>query len=707
MKIFNFFALFTFVVFFTLNIPAQESAPAEQQTAEQQPATTEQAPAEQPAPAEQQPAETSPEAAPAEQPVTTEQATAEQPAPAEQQPAETSPETSPAEQPATTEQAPVEEQPAPAEQQPAETSPEAAQAEQPASAEQAPAEQPAPAEQQTAEQQQSEEKPAAAEEKKDEEKKTAESKPKKNEKEENDKKIRDIEKRFWKGEVANIGANEIISPYNSAGLAAGVKFMDDALYLVIDPKFSMHFDGIITEPVSDKKLDLIFAIHAPFNIRVFSTDVNSNDGKVRFRKEDWDEWQDYLKILRYLQIGTSEDNLYFSLGSNFAQTIGHGTILKRYIPNHDSTFSTMSAKLNWYFDYAGFEALLGDVARGNIFGGLVFIKPFSAIGNYHARSVSFGYSFVADRNAPTKLKYENYLDYNADEYIDPLNPEDREPRIAVDSHGRPIVLEDEFLYMQGIDFEIKLFKNEKADLKIFADYSWFKNNFVKGGATLGFLGRFNLDEKNQHAIRIQLEGRYHHRSYLPSFFDTFYDVERIEMMTNIFGTGDFQPDGLSKYYHLQKDTKDMNKFIGSFYGEFSYSFKTWVSISLGYEALSWDGKKPKSHSIFAHLELPDLWIVKMMLSYYKRGFGSAKELFSDSHVSSLFRGVLRFQILPFLYINGYAGKHWTFWNAKNPRPHDNLEGHYISSWDLGGDVEFGWEWGRTGKEDKKKDQDKK
>lgn len=675
------FVLFTSILFAQETAPAEEPKPAEQQSVETSTeASPETSPAEQPAPAaeeskpaEQQPAETSPETAPTEQPAQA----AEEPKPAEQQPAPAAEEPKPAEQ----QPAQAAEEPKPAEQQPAQ----AAEEQKPAEQQPAKAEEPKPAEQQAAA---AEEKPADKDSKSDK-----------------DMRIREIEKTFWKGEVANIGANEIISPYNSAGLAAGVKFMDDELYLVITPKFSMHFDKLIKEPVSEKELDLIFGLHAPFNIRVLSTDINSNDGKVRFRTEDWDEWQDYLKILRYLQIGTSEDNLYLSIGSNFAQTIGHGTILKRYIPNHDSTFSTMSAKLNWYFDYGGFEALLGDVARGNIFGGLVFLKPFSAIGNYHARSVSFGYSFVADRNAPTKLKYEEYLDYNADQYI--TGDDDREPRIAVDSHGRPIVLEDEFLYMQGIDFEIKLFKNEKTDLKIFTDYSWFKNNFVKGGATLGFLGRFNLDEKNQHAIRIQLEGRYHHRSYLPSFFDTFYDVERIEMMTNIFGTDDFQPDGLSKYYHLQNDTKDMSKFIGSFYGEFSYSFRTWVSISLGYEALSWDGKKPKSHSIFAHLELPDLWIVKMMVTYYKRGFGSAKELFSDSHVSSLLRGVVRLQILPFLYINGYAGKHWTFWNAKNPRPHDNLEGHYVSSWDLGGDIEFGWEWGRSGKEDKNKKEEKK
>ena len=668
MKFFNLFALFTFITFFTCNVSAQESAPSDNQAAAEQTAEqpAENQPASQEPAAEQQPAEQQPVAAeqqPAEnQPVTQEPA-------AEQQPAEQQPVT---QEPAT-EQQPAEQQPVAAEQQPEEPK-------------------------QVAEQKPDENKAeeSASEQKPDDTKAADAKSDKDKEKEEKDKKIRDIEKKFWKGEVANIGANEIISPYNSVGLAAGIKLMDDELYLVIDPKFSMHFDKLIKEPVSEKELDLIFGIHVPLNIRVFSTDINNKDRrKVRFRTEDWDEWQDYLKILRYFQIGTSEDNLYFSVGSNFAQTIGHGTILKRYIPNHDSTFSTMSAKLNWYFDYAGFEALLGDVARGNIFGGLVFIKPFSAIGNYHARSVSFGYSFVADRNAPTKLRYEKYYEYNSSEYEHDYK---NVPRIAVDSQGRPIVEKDEFLYMQGIDFEMKLFKNEKADLKIFTDYSWFKKDFVKGGFTFGFLGRFNLDKKNQHAIRIQLEGRAHHDSYIPSFFDTFYDIERIEMMTNIYGAKDFQPDGYSKYWHLQNDSKD--KFVGSFYGEFSYSFKTWISLSVGYEKL------PKSSSIFAHLELPDLWIVKMMLSYYKRGFGSAKELFSDSHVSSLFRGVIRLQILPILYINGYAGKHWTFWNAKNPRPNDNLEGHYVSSWDLGADIEFGWEWGRTGKEDKNKKEKK-
>ncbi len=506
------------------------------------------------------------------------------------------------------------------------------------------------------------------------------------------------EKVFWKGELANIGSKEILSPYNSAGLSIGMSMIDSIYYLLINPKLSLRFE----------KVNLIFGIHVPLNIELFNTDITKNNNTFSFRTKDWDEWQDYLKILRYLQVGGSEDTFYFSIGSNFAQTIGHGSILKRYVPNHDSTFSTLSTKLNWYAKYGGFELLLGDVARGNIFGGLAFVKPFSGLGGYHAESASFGYTFVADRNAPKSLQYVNYYDMpdanKQPEMWDTINENlyggERVRRIDTDSKNRPIVTDHEFLYLQGIDFDFKIFKTEdkKVDIKTFLDYSWFKNDFERGGLTLGFLGRFNLDEKNQHGIRTQLEFRVHHDSYLPSFFDTFYDIERMEMLTNIYGKSGFQPDGRSKYYHLMNDSSD--KWVFSFYGEFTYSWKTWMALSLGYEQL------PSSFSLFAHFELPDLWILKTMLSYYRRGIDSPSAIFKEDRVSSLFRATVRLQVLPILYINGYVGKHWSFWSADNPRPNDNLEGHYISSWDWGFDLEFGYEWGRAGKgkkKDKKKD----
>ncbi len=536
-------------------------------------------------------------------------------------------------------------------------------------------------------------KPEAKEPVKDQELAKKEDDKKEGDKKEEEPKEKEKKKTFLKGEIANIGSKEIISPYSSAGVGIGMSMMDERYYLTINPKLSLRFN----------KIGLIFGIHVPLNIQLFNTDVTSDQEAFTFRTEDWDEWQDYLKILRYIQVGRSEDKFFFSMGSNFAQTIGHGTILKRYVPNHDATFSTLSTKLNWYCDYVGFEALLGDVARGNMFGGLVFVKPFSALGGYHAKSVSFGYTFVADRNAPTLMQYETYYgmpDPNTDPAAWDLINEttyggERVRRLDAGSKNRPIILDTEFLHVQGIDFEFKAYKNEKVDLKFFLDYSWFKNDFENGGFTGGFLGRFNLDQNKRHAMRLQLEFRGHSDTYLPSFFDTYYDVERIEMMTNIFGKKDFMPDGRSKYWHLMNDGS--GDWVFSFYGEFNYSWKTWMALSLGYEQLD------DSFSIFGHFELPDLWILKGMISYYRRGIGSASDIFTTDNVSTVFRGVLRLQVLPILYINAYVGKHWAFWSADRPRPNDNLEGHFVSSWDWGFDLEFGYEWG---KEDKKKKKDK-
>ncbi|HDT11619.1 MAG TPA: hypothetical protein ENN58_02650, partial [bacterium] len=417
------------------------------------------------------------------------------------------------------------------------------------------------------------------------------------------------EKEFIKGEIANIGSREIISPYNSAGIAIGMTMIDERYYLSINPKLALRFDSI----------GMIMGFHLPLNIELFNTDVTEQSSAFTFRTEDYDEWQDFLKIIRYIQVGGTEDKFHFSIGSNFAQSIGHGTIVRRYIPNNDSTFSTLSTRLNWYSDFGGFEALFGDVGRGNMFGGLAFVKPFGFFDHYFPKSVSFGYVFFADRNAPANLEYVKYHDMpdpnlngeDWDRVNETLYANERVRRIQHDSRNRPVITDTEFLHVQGLSFEFKSYKNDYVDIEHYFDYSWFKNDMSNGGFTKGILGRFNLDDKKKHAMRTQLEFRFHKDTYLPSFFDTFYDVERVEMMTNIFGRNNFTPDGRSKYWHLQNNGTGDIKF--SFYGELSYSLKSWVALSFGYEQL------PDSFSIFTHLELPDMWILKGMLSYSKRG----------------------------------------------------------------------------------------
>jgi len=195
------------------------------------------------------------------------------------------------------------------------------------------------------------------------------------------------EKKFVKGEIANIGARDIVYPYNSIGIGTGVTFIDQDIFLTLDPRFVYNKNDF----------NMLMAFHLPINIRMFSFDLNrAGEDNFTLRQEDWDEWQDYFRIIKYVQYGRSEDTLYASIGSNNAQSLGHGTIMKRYVPNFDPNFTKVSAKLNHYNDYLGFETVLGDVTDGNMFGALFFVKPLSWLakneGDYMPRSFSIGFT---------------------------------------------------------------------------------------------------------------------------------------------------------------------------------------------------------------------------------------------------------------------------------------------------------------------------
>jgi len=134
---------------------------------------------------------------------------------------------------------------------------------------------------------------------------------------------------------------------------------------------------------------------------------------------------------------------------------------------------------------------------------------------------------------------------------------------------------------------------------------------------------------------------------------------------------------------LNKENKELNF---SYYSEFTYSYKKHLAISFGLEKLT------ESYSIFGHIELPDLWIFKGMISYYQQGISSLDDMFNTTSISSVLRSAIRIEILPVLFINAYAGKEWSFWPPEKLRKNDSLQGHYISSWDANVELEIGYEW---------------
>ncbi len=510
--------------------------------------------------------------------------------------------------------------------------------------------------------------------------------------EEKEKEAKKEKKPFVKGEIANVGSREIIHPYNAIGVRTGLTRINDIYYLSIDPNTDFNlWDG-----------KLLMGYHLPFNIEIINTDITKNgeDSLFTLRSEDWDEWEDYLRVIKHFQYGRTEDQLFISMGSNFAYSVGHGTVMKRYVSNYDPSTTRIAGKFNYYNDYMGFETVVGDIPKFTTMGALLFVKPLSFFcKGYRCTSLSFGYTFAVDRKAPSKLGYVDYINYDNNDYFNGKNP--FPPRIESDPDfaNRPLVIDEGAVFVHGVDAEFKFYKDPYIDIKGFADYSWLQSTIKKeeicnrpdgkcqdpgGGFTFGLLGRFNIDEKRRHAIRTQVEYRLYEDSYVPSFFDTFYNVEQYEMLTNVFGQSNFRPDGRGKYARLLNEAE--GDLVHSFLLEFNYSFLEKFSLSAGIESLK------DSYNTFFHLELPDFYILKAMFSYYKRGMTSLGDTFDSTDVDTMMRGVLRIEVLPVLFINGHLGKQWVFWPEKKIREDDDLQGHFLAAWDWGLNIEIGYEY---------------
>ncbi len=487
---------------------------------------------------------------------------------------------------------------------------------------------------------------------------------------------------FVKGELANVGSYEIIYPYNSFGLRIGLVDIDEIYYISIDPNFSLYMKNFT------------MGLHLPFNVEAFNTaDYQGNSTRFTLRSEDWDDADDYLRIIKYITYGRSEDTFYASIGSNNARTLGHGTIMKRFMPNLDPNTARVSGKLNYYNEYFGFETVIGDISltsAPNIFGGLIFIKPLSFFKNdYRSQSLSFGYSMVVDISAPTSLNYVKYIDRpDIAPYPDGMG----DPRIASDPDdvNRPYVNSSEAIAVQGVDVEFKVYRDFHTDIKIYGDYSWISTPIpftgksgYGGGFTLGTLGRFNIDKARKHALRAELAYRIYQDNYIPSYFDQFYSVEKYEMLTNIYGKDNFSADGRGKLQLLDEDSNGSWK--NSVYMEVTYSLLDKLALSAGIEFFQ------GSASIYSHIEIPDFYIFKAMFSYYQRGITSFDTIAGGSDRTSLYRGVLRVEILPILYLNFYLGKNWVFWPESRVRD-DGLQGHYLSAYEWGFNLEFGYEF---------------
>ncbi|MBI3180769.1 MAG: hypothetical protein HYZ28_01360 [Myxococcales bacterium] len=462
---------------------------------------------------------------------------------------------------------------------------------------------------------------------------------------------------FVKGELSMfLGSDRLATKRSRVGASLGVDQVGLTLFALVEPQVDLR--------LLDRKLAI--GVGAPLRFEVVDLELAAAGQPQRrsgeFQAQDYDEVRDFAKVLKFITYGRKEDRVYLNVGQRYASSIGHGPIVRRYAPNIDVDVARVSAQLDAYNDYAGFELLTNDVMEWNLLAGLAFLKPLSFFSDSVAgKSLSIGLTAAADLSAPRRL------------LTDPATSTRQ-----LDGSGRLIATRAPVV-LAGIDAEVKVVKTREVDIKPYVDYSLLLDG--DGGLTVGALGRFNTGDQVVHAFRVVAELRYLGRRYQPSYFDTFYEVERY-----IAAEGprvNEQIQYLTKYQDVTSGSRPER--LG-YYVEGSWGIRGNVGFTLSLEGATSIEEK----NLVAHLEVPAVDFLQFFGSYYKRGFKNLSEVGSLDARTIIVAGG-RLKLLPFLFVNGHAFH--TFRMDKALRRYENTFG-----WAVNGEIGYEFDVKREGGE---------
>lgn len=430
------------------------------------------------------------------------------------------------------------------------------------------------------------------------------------------------------GELGNIGGVGLVPWKNRFGIIVGVERIGEVFYGAARPEINY------TRKIGTKDLSMSFGV--PVRFELLDNRLAEKWGNIgAFRNQDWDEVSDYARVLRFLRFGGKESRFFLDVNSFTANTIGHGVLLKRYNPNLNLNTTQVSLQLDAFGDYVGGETYLNNITGPSVMGVLLFLKPLSIIDrdNSFLRSFSLGITVVGDVNAPMRNRLDVYdVDGDGRRLTEiRVNQSTFQPEY----HGIGVI-------GYGLDLEFKLIDKRELDWKMYFDQSFLETGLpsdteqVKedgspytdamrsGGFTWGNLFRLNLGKKTVHALRFRTEIRNYDPNYLPSYFDTLYEIQRVQYFNGLH----------ERERDLQNDTKvqrvlgrDANgDRVNGVYVEGSWRAGNGLALSVG---LEWNDQTP-DNSLYIHAEVPRIGNWAFMASYQHRGAKDFGDIFALS-----------------------------------------------------------------------------
>ncbi|MCX7944076.1 MAG: hypothetical protein N2746_06165 [Deltaproteobacteria bacterium] len=457
---------------------------------------------------------------------------------------------------------------------------------------------------------------------------------------------------------SSIGAASIVGSKSNIGIKGGYLRLPEVPYEV-------HY--LHVEP----RIELLWtkfalSIQGPLNFKIY--DVQSGTDEMwKLRDKDWDEPSDFTKIIRFIKYGRKDDRLYINVTTLSSSTLGHGTIMRRYVPNVDIDHKKLGLQFDVNHNYLGFQSTISDFFGPPVFGIMPFVRPLAPFSNnLLASSLSIGLTFAADTDAPVTLKRINLPNYkfsfpNGKPYIN------RHNRLEYDST---------FLYLWGIDAHIKVVRTKKVDIKPYIDWSTLKDG--GWGFTGGILSRFAFGEKTRSFITLRTDYRTFQPNYEPTYFNTFYEFQKYQYFMPSFSDYDYR-----KGYYPTKREEILSRrgdMRHGYYLEFQYELSKYFSIGssienstgVTYSVLGKDGSqnpiKAGNGNFLLYLSLPLPYFLSAHFTYHKIAYTDIGNIVDFYESNTILLATIKFRPINLIGVYATLQESWQL---------DNWTGLYV------------------------------
>jgi len=388
-------------------------------------------------------------------------------------------------------------------------------------------------------------------------------------------------------------------------------------FLLISPRFDLNLG-----PVG-------LGLQVPLNLRVWDKDPQNDDDFLGIiRKEDWDEFSDYLKIIRYVRYGHKHTGLIYARVGEIAADLGHGTIMGRYMNNVDINTFRLGSQFDIYTDYGGVETVVSDYGsffgspESRLIGVRAYVKPYAVIFPDDVESwlnmFSVGLSMATDLNAPRRLEG------------------------GLDDAGNFEVATEAPVTVYGFDLEAQVLNTEMVQITPYMDTNFISN--AGWGWHLGTAFQFRLPFIIDIVVPARLEYRRFSSDYLPTYFSSFYEIERYSFVP----AGGAAPPK-AEYVQSLGGGDGLN----GLYGDAAFSFAGVLQIGALYEDYSND----LGGNFAAFLSVPALEVVQFKAYYTRTDVDSFGDLFALDE-DSLVVAEARFEVFMYTYLVGRFSRRW-------------------------------------------------